>query len=127
MDLFRQRAEVGQLREARDAERKRADSLALAYREQQGENDTLRAAHTALVTEVERLREMLLNAGWPREAEELAALALRYERAAVVAWLREEAEPSPQSFTVRGKEWAKRMDDLADAIERGEHRPKEKP
>jgi hypothetical protein len=42
----------------------------------------------ALVAEVERLREMLLNAGWPREADELAALALRYERAAVVAYLR---------------------------------------
>ena len=52
---------------------------------------------------------------------------LRGERAAVVAWLREEAEPSPQSFTVRGKEWAKRIDDVADTIERGEHRREEEP
>jgi hypothetical protein len=51
----------------------------------------------------------------------------RGERAAVVAWLREEAEPSPQSFTVRGKEWAKRIDDIADFIERGEHRREEEP
>ena len=50
---------------------------------------------------------------------------VKTERAAVVAWLREEAEPSPQSFTVRGKEWAKRIDDVADAIERGDHRREE--
>ena len=61
-----------------------------------------------LAAEVERLREMLLNAGWPREAEELAAAALRYERDAVVAF-------------VRGA----RLDGLADAIERGEHRREE--
>ncbi len=62
--------------------------------------------------------------------DDMAALVsevehLRGERAAVVAWLREEAEPSPQSFTVRGKEWAKRIDDVADYIERGEHRREE--
>ncbi len=51
--------------------------------------------------------------------------AAHEERAAVVSWLREEAEPSPQSFTVRGKEWAKRIDDIADCIERGEHRREE--
>jgi len=59
----------------------------------------------ALAAEVERLREMLLNAGWPREAEELAAEALRYERAAVVAWL-----------------LRNHYDDTAERIERGEHR-----
>ena len=58
-----------------------------------------------LAAEVERLREMLLNAGWPREAEELAAEALRYERAAVVAWL-----------------LRNHYDDTAERIERGEHR-----
>jgi len=61
-----------------------------------------------LAAEVERLREMLLNAGWPREAEELAAEALRYERGAVVAWLRGSND--------------NRVLDYADAIERGEHR-----
>jgi hypothetical protein len=60
---------------------------------------------SALVAEVERLREMLLNAGWPRESDELAAMALRYERAAVVAYLRDV-----------------RYYLLADCIERGEHR-----
>jgi hypothetical protein len=72
------------------------------------------AALDALVAEIERLRG--------ENAEDA-----RRERAAVVAWLREEAEPSPQSFTVRGKEWAKRIDDIADFIERGEHRREEEP
>ena len=69
-----------------------------------------------LAAEVERLREMLLNAGWPREAEELAAEALRYERAAVVAWLREVRDTSETAYA---------SDDLDYAIaviERGGHR-----
>ena len=44
--------------------------------------------NTALRVEVERLRELLLNAGWPQESEGLAVLAQQAERAAVVAWLR---------------------------------------
>jgi len=63
---------------------------------------------TLLRAEVERLREMLLNAGWPREAEELAALALRSERAAVVAWLLERGHYTAEAY--------------AGSIERGEHR-----
>ena len=70
----------------------------------------------ALAAEVERLREMLLNAGWPREAEELAALALRYERAAVVAWLQAASQ----------RDIVDPLNEAADAIERGEHRRKEK-
>jgi hypothetical protein len=70
---------------------------------------------TALVAEVERLREMLLNAGWPKEAEELAALALRYERAAVVAALRR-FEPGPMGLSLVD------MASVANDIERGEHR-----
>tara|TARA_R110000868_G_scaffold66467_1_gene197894 strand:+ start:187 stop:582 length:396 start_codon:yes stop_codon:yes gene_type:complete len=66
----------------------------------------------ALVEEVERLRELLLNAGWPREAEGLAVLALQYERAAVVAYLR---APGTCSST----------DVLAEDIERGAHRREE--
>ena len=41
-----------------------------------------------LLREVERLRELLLNAGWPREAESIAKVAQQAERAVVVAWIR---------------------------------------
>ena len=80
------------------------------------QRDDAFAALAALLAEVKRLREMLLNAGWPREAEELAALALRDERAAVVAWLRE-TPYWPDLETV--------LDDLAERIERGDHRREE--
>ena len=72
---------------------------------------------TALLDEVERLRELLLNAGWPQESEGLAVLAQQAERAAVVAWLR------------TASQWMVTNDPLneeADAIERGEHRSEEK-
>ena len=59
---------------------------------------------TALLDEVERLRELLLNAGWPQESEGLAVLAQQAERAAVVAWL-----------------FRNSYDDTAERIERGEH------
>jgi hypothetical protein len=81
------------------------------------------AALAVLLAEVERLREMLLNAGGPREAEELAALALRHERAAVVAWLREVSE---RRFA-RNEREAGIVFRLAHEIERGEHHQKEKP
>ncbi len=74
----------------------------------------------ALVAEVERLREMLLNAGWPREAEELAAEALRYERAAVVAWLRAEVEGYVRPVA------REILSAAADCIESGRHRREEK-
>jgi hypothetical protein len=73
----------------------------------------------ALAAEVERLREMLLNAGWPREAEELAALALRYERAAVVAWLLK-LFPDNMMFSFM-------LNGVARRIACGEHRREEKP
>ena len=47
------------------------------------------------------------------------------ERAAVVAWLRAEAEAAAQTYTVQAGEWANRIDALADLIERGEHRREE--
>ena len=75
--------------------------------------------NTALRVEVERLRELLLNAGWPREAEGLAVLAQQAERAAVVAWLRERQEAAEWALTAAGYEHA------ADAIERGDHRREE--
>ena len=71
------------------------------------ERDDAFAALAILLAEVERLREMLLNAGWPREAEGIAELAQQAERAAVVAWLREHGD--------------QRRAVLADRIERGEH------
>lgn len=74
----------------------------------------------ALLAEVERLR-----AHW----ESCTANLLKgyetgksEERAAVVAWLREEAEASAQTFIVQAVEWANRIDGLANCIERGEHR-----
>ena len=46
----------------------------------------------------------------------------REERQNVVAWLRDEAEAAAQTYTLQAGEWAKRIDGLADNIERGEHR-----
>jgi hypothetical protein len=79
------------------------------------QRDDAFSALAVLLAEVERLREMLLNAGWPKEAEELAALALRYERAAVVAALRR-FEPGPMGLSLVD------MASVANDIERGEHR-----
>ena len=67
----------------------------------------------ALVAEVERLRELLLNAGWPREAEGIAELALQTERAAVVAWLRSRGMADYAQSN---------LDYAATMIERGDHR-----
>jgi hypothetical protein len=74
---------------------------------------------TRLRAEVERLRELLLNAGWPREADGIAELALQAERAAVVAWLREQAN-STTADVLRARDL-----DAADIIESGEHRREE--
>lgn len=67
-----------------------------------------------LLCEVERLRELLLNAGWPRESEGLATLALQYERAAVVAYLLRDFDTDDS------------RDRAAEAIRNGEHRREEK-
>jgi hypothetical protein len=48
------------------------------------------------------------------------------ERAAVVKWLRQEAEAAAQTYTVQAGEWANRIDALADNIECGEHRREER-
>jgi hypothetical protein len=63
---------------------------------------------------VELVREMALRA---------VDRAVAEERAAVVAWLRAEAEAEARAYT--GKAWvvASRVDNMADAIERGEHVP----
>lgn len=60
------------------------------------------------------------------ETAEIVAEAVAQERAAVVAWLRQEAEAAAQTFTLQAGEWAKRIDGLADDIRRGEHRREEK-
>ena len=59
-----------------------------------------------------------------REVELLRGEAGR-ERAAVVAWLRSQAEAEARAYT--GKAWvvSSRVDNMADAIERGEHRREE--
>ena len=72
-DTFDLLREVERLRAETDTER--AESLALAYREQQDENDALRVANTVLLAERDLYREAWTD-------------ALRDERAAVVAWLR---------------------------------------
>ena len=56
------------------------------------------------------------------ELPRLATMAMQEERAAVVAWLREEAEAAAQTYTLQAGEWANRIDGLAGDIERGEHR-----
>ena len=78
-----------------------------------------------LLREVERLRQLLLNAGWPREAEGVAELAAGAERAAVVAWLRAEAVAFAGTRTEQGVQRAKSLTLAADNIERGEHRREE--
>ena len=93
------------------AETKRADSLALAYREQQGENDALRVANTVLLAERDLYREAWAKAQAHLDCGSDAADALRGERAAVVKYL-------------RGKfpEWPAGTNGFADEVERGEHR-----
>ena len=68
----------------------------------------------ALVAEVEQLRAAAvktLNTAWEDGARE--------ERQNVVASLRQEAEA--QTYTVQAAEWARRIHNIADCIERGEH------
>lgn len=98
-------AEVERLREARDAERKRADSLALAYREQQGVND-------AIKIEAERHRRIADEAITCIESAEA-------ERAAVVAWLRKERTYGTDDLLGAG--FATVLGILAEAVEKGEH------
>jgi hypothetical protein len=69
----------------------------------------------AVVAEVDRLRELLLNAGWPRTAEGIAELATGAERAAVVSALERWAEDA-------GDPW---MSFCSDRIKSGEHRREE--
>ncbi len=47
------------------------------------------------------------------------------ERAAVVAWLRSEAEAAAQTYTDQAWVWASRVDNMADSVEKGEHRKEE--
>ena len=93
------------VREARDAERKRADSLALAYRQEQGAND-------AIKIEAERHRRIADEAVTRIESAEA-------ERAAVVAWLRVWQGHMDDRITHDDADYAIRV------IERGEHRREE--
>ena len=104
-DLTALVAEVERLREARDAERKRADSLALAYREQQGVNDSIKI-------EAERHRRIADKAITCIKSAEA-------ERAAVVAWLRKERTYGIDDLLGAG--FATVLGILAEAVEEGEH------
>ena len=78
----------------------------------------------SLIYEIERLRcaavelreatDDVMNNAWEDGARE--------ERQNVVAWLRAETEDAAQTYTLKAGEWANRIDDLANCIERGEHR-----
>ena len=94
-------------RETAILESKRADSLALAYREQQGENDVLRAKLEAAQRERDLFRDAWAKAQVRLDCGVDAADALRDERADVVAWLRANTCGCY---------------DFASAIERGYHR-----
>ena len=81
----------------------------------------------ALVAEVERLRgeAELLRTGRDVTRDyadrlEAEVVELRGERAAVVASLRAEAEAA--AHTLQAGEWAGYINNIADCIERGEHR-----
>jgi hypothetical protein len=81
---------------------------------------------TALVAEVERLRsindDLLLEMGRKHALLRDQKRGENAERAAGVAWLHAEAEAEAQTYTVQAAEWARRIDNIADCIERGEHR-----
>jgi hypothetical protein len=103
------------------SERKRADSLALAYREQQGENDVLRAKLEAAQRERDHFREAWAAAQVRLDCGVDATEAVREERAAVVAWL--------QRMAGNARHWAgddniraEIYDNLADKIEHDKHR-----
>jgi hypothetical protein len=116
--------DAGGLENERNAERKRADSLALAYREQQGGNDVLRAKLEATQrdcdaarAEAERLRMDSADIHHAYDFAREKATAL--ERAAVVAALRR-FEPGPMGLSLVD------MASVTTSIERGEHRREEK-
>ena len=77
----------------------------------------------ALVVEVERLRAEVEALRTDRTLRAFDATTAAFEeRAAVVAWLRYEAEMATGTNTTAAFQHAARLDTLADAIERGAHR-----
>jgi hypothetical protein len=91
-----------------------------------GRADAVLIAHApgdiaALIAEVERLREG--EDGYRQGHSD----GCEDERAAVVEWLRYEAEMATGTNTMAAFQHAARLDTLADDIERGEHRRKEEP
>ena len=87
-----------------------------------GRAETLRILANAF-DELEQLRCRLRDDS--EHVRHAMDAARNEERAAVVAWLRAEAEAAAQTYTVQAGEWANRIDALADLIERGEHRREE--
>ena len=80
-----------------------------------------------VVAEIERMRaeRHMDNADLAKAYDFARDKGESLERQAVVAWLRSEAEASAQTFTGQAWVWASRAHNMADAIERGEHRREE--
>jgi hypothetical protein len=98
------------------------------------QRDEAMAALAALVAEVERLRaeadEMRRWAEEAAHAENLNAQDAQKERAAVVAWLRKNANDTmthPQTDRLAYARAYSALHTAADAIERGEHRREREP
>jgi hypothetical protein len=102
------------------------------------EGKTFHEGHIAIdlhnaIEEIKRLREDVATPAEHEKGARIAAYASGAlegqdsERAAVVAWLRDEAEAAAQTYTVQAAEWARRIDNIADNIEHDAHRREEKP
>lgn len=104
------------------------DSLGRALREQRVKNDVLRAEVEALRAQSDHFRDAWAKVQVRLDCSVDAADALRDERAAVVAWLREAANaPHPSELGAPMLTPAGRGLLLlhADLIERGKHRKEE--
>ena len=112
--------QVEQLQNEVLSERKRADSLRRACREQRVKNDVLRAELEVTQRERDHFREAWAAAQARLDCGADAAEAVRKERAAVVAWLRAQVSQAVSEGDL-DLDWA------ADTIERGEHRREENP
>jgi hypothetical protein len=107
-------AERDEARAALAAQRKRADSLAHAYLQEQGDNDKIRVEIAACRNQVESARALGVS------LHKAADKGTKDERAAVVEWLRAEsrvAGVSPDAKRLLA--WA------SNQVERGGHRREE--
>lgn len=94
------------------------------WEQEKAEQRTYEKHMQAMYDEQHQMQQLAEEDAWLRaEVERLNAEndVLRGERAAVVAWLRDVAE----TMNHNGDRCSGRVEDLADAIERGEHRREE--